>query len=266
VKAGQLDQAELVRALELTRAAWRGLLDKGDARFALAGDPPRAREPRDEAPPEANRPRFLVLGPQEHPTFVDRAVEEPRRPLAKQLKSWSGWLELTTGKVFTFECALPPSHRGEWVVLGATKTLLGSKVRAACPGFLVEGLTRFFDGHVTGRAELSYVNTKESRSVRERNARTFDDLRASVRGAFQLSLDGDLAKVVSKHLNDFTDDDSLVALAFVEFALEKHRAELKELLGAITDKETVLETFERCMKKSCAELERELREWARAEY
>ena len=152
-------------------------------------------------------------------------------------------------------------------MLNAVKTLLVTQTgaKAPCPGFLVEGLTRFFDGRVTGRAELSYVSTHETSSQKDRKAVSFEELRGTIRAAWIAAPEGELRRLASKTLNDLDDRDSALALAFVEWALDQHRAGLRAFLGSLDPQAGVPEQLEKALGASLDALERELRTWVRVE-
>jgi tetratricopeptide (TPR) repeat protein len=257
-EASGADLLELARAIDTTRRAWAHFLPK-DA--PPAGDVSRPK----------TRARWLVVAPAEHDLFLDRAsVEKGRRAVAKQLRSWSGWITVpaTGEKAFVYESSLGALNRTEWAALTAVKTLLQQSLArtATAPGFLVEGFARFFSGRATGKVEISFVSTKETRSVQERAARGFDEFRAGVREVLARSLEGDLGRLVTKGLNELEEGDSEEAFAFVEYALARKPEALRAFLRAISPEEPVLATFERAFGSSASALEREMRAWAREEY
>lgn len=265
-RASKADLAELARTIDVIRRAWAELVPK---------------EPKPQGPdvaPVATRAktkaRWIVVAPSEHAKFVEKAVaDEKRRPLAKQLKSWSGWTlagaEGAGGeKLFLYECSLDAKNHAEWVALTAVKTLIQQTLppKAPPPGFLVEGLARFFSGRTTGKIEMSFLSAKVSLSVHERAAMGFDELRAGVRQALILAPEGELRRLVSKSLNDLEDQDSELALAVVEFLLDRKGAEVPKLLAALSPDEPALATLERILGASAEKTEQELRAWAREEY
>jgi uncharacterized protein YifE (UPF0438 family) len=268
-KDADADLAGLAKVVAVTSAAYRHYLGSGDPGFAIEGetDPPAAA-----APPikERSRVRWLVVAAAEHAKFLDKAVlDKSRHDLAKKLRSWSGWLELPSGKIFVFESCLATKFRAEWISLSSVKTLSGQTLaanKAAPPAFIVEGFARFFGGRASGKVEISYVSAKESSAVHERAAATFDEFRARVRPTLTGALDGDLRRLVTKHLNELEDPDSALAFAFVEFAFACHRAELKQFLEALKPDEEPLTTFERVFQRNVEAIEREFRAWAREEY
>lgn len=265
--AGDVGLEDLARTVEVVRASWRHFVGEGDENFAVEGEEPRPGRPMPAAEGD-RRPRWLVVAGSEHATFLERLVaDKTRHETAKKLKSWSGWVELPSAKLFGYEGAFGPSHREEWVALTTVKTLLIQAVpkKVHAPGFLVEGLTRFFGGWTTGKAELSYLGGATSTGGADRKATSFDDLRLSVRPVLRESLEGDLRRLVSKSLNELDDTDSALAFAFVEFAFETRRVQLRELLAGLREDETPLAAFERLFGAPEA-VERELRTWARAEY
>ena len=255
------DLAEIGRTIDSVRRAWYHFLPKEET--TTSGVP-------DARPRPATHPHWLVLAPSEHDAFVERAVEPQRRALAKQLRSWSGWVALpgSDEKVFVYESGLAASNRLEWAALTAVKTLLIQTTPrgVAPPGFLVDGLSRFFAGRVVGKLEISFVSTKTTRSVAERGAQTFEGFRAGVRGLLALSLDGDLGRLAAKNLNELEEADPAWSLAFVEHALARRPDALRALLKRLSPDETTTQSVEKAFGAPLAALERDLRAWAREEY
>ncbi|HZU98710.1 MAG TPA: hypothetical protein VFF73_18535 [Planctomycetota bacterium] len=262
-KKAAADLPALARTIDTIRHAWVALVPK----------PEKPEPPSDPAAPVASaaktKARWIVVAPSEHQKFVEKAVtEKTRQPLAKQLKSFSGWTEVSGEKLFLYECSLDPENRGEWAALTAVKTLIQQILprKASPPGFLVEGLARSFAGRVTGRIDISFVSAKQSLSVHERSSLSFEQMRSFERTVLGLSLEGDFRKLVSKSLNDMEDVDSELALATVEFLLEKKTSETAKFLGALSPDEAPSVTLERILGTSLDQAERELRAWAREEY
>lgn len=259
--AASADLAALGRTVETVKRAWYDSLPKKDD-AAPAPDAAKTRP--------TTRGHWLVVAASEHDAFVAKAAEPERRALAKQLRSWSGWIALpgTDEKVFVYESAHAASNRPEWAALTAVKTLvLATAPRGvAPPGFLVDGLSRFFAGRVTGKLEMAFVSTKQTRSVNERGAQTFEGFRATVRGALELSVEGDLERLAARSLNDLEEQDPAWDLAFVEFALARKPAALRSLLEHLSPDEPVARSVEKAFEEPIGTLEREVRAWAREEY
>jgi hypothetical protein len=266
-KAAKADLPALARYVDTIRHAWSELLAQDDA---VAPSTSRV----------GVKVRWIVVAPSEHEAFVAKAILDPaRRKLAKQLGSWSGWTLAgprsadggATGDqeaLFVYESSLAAENRAEWMALTAVKTLIQQRLpaKAPPPGFLVEGLGRFFAGRATGRIDMSFLSSKVSLSVHERTAWSWDELHANVRDALARSLEGDLRRLVSKSLNDLEDADSELALAFVEYLLARRPKELSSFVAALSPDEPALATLERVTGSKVEGLEREMRAWAREEY
>src|SRR5207237_5954179 len=102
-------------------------------------------------------------------------------------------------------------------------------------------------------ASLSYLSPKETSSGGERAASTFDGLRAELRGTLAANPEGALRTVVSRQLNELGAGDSAIALAFVEFLIDKKPEELRAYLAALDADATVVAGLEQTMKASVEE-------------
>ncbi len=271
-KAAKADLAALARTIDVIRRAWAELVperlpdaapEPAPGSDAVAPVPTRAK----------TKARWILVAPSEHAKFVEKAIQdETRRPLAKQLKSWNGWTQAgekgAEERLYLYECCLDAKNHAEWGALTAVKTLIQQTLppKAPPPGFLVEGLARFFSGRATGKIEMSFLSSNVSLRVHQRDALGFDELRAGVRPALVLAPEGELRRLVSKSLNDLEDQDAALALAAVEFLLDRKSKELPKLLAALSPDEPALATLERVLGASAEQTERELRAWAREEY
>jgi hypothetical protein len=259
-KAAKADLVSLARTIDEIRHAWAELVPRPEVEGDAAAVTSHAK----------TKARWLVVAPSEHAKFVDHAVkDESRRPLCKQLGSFSGFTQAANQDVyFLYECSHEEKNRPEWAALTAVKTLIQQNLpqKAPPPGFLVEGLARFFAGRTTGRVDISFVTPRATLTVHERSSVDFDTLRVTIRAAIAQSPEGFLRGLVNKSLNELEDQDSQLALAFVEFLLAKKPKEVARYLGAVSPSEPAPATLERVLGASPEEVERELRAWAREEY
>ncbi len=258
-KAAKTDFASLARTIDVIRHAWAELVPRPE----VEGEAAVTSHAKTKA-------RWLVVAPAEHAKFVEHAVkDETRRPLSKQLGSFSGFTQAPNGDVyFLYECSHEEKNRPEWAALTAVKTLIQQNLpqKAPPPGFLVEGLARFFAGRTTGRVDISFVTPRATLTVHERASLDFDTLRVTIRAAIAQSPEGFLRGLVNKSLNELEDQDSQLALAFVEFLLARKPHEVARYLAAVSPSEPAPATLERVLGATPEEVERELRAWAREEY
>ena len=94
---------------------------------------------------------------------------------------------MENGKRFVYECALPKDYRAEWGCVTAVKTLLLQSVpkTGKPPAFLIEGLTRLFDGQLSPDQRQVLVDYLTPPSGRTADKAWLDERR---RGALYLAL------------------------------------------------------------------------------
>ncbi len=267
-EASKVDAAALLRLAEASWLAHRYFVSGDDAGFTVEGEPKRAAT--GVAPAPRAKPYFLVVTEPEHAKFVEAVVTDPKmQAFAKGLGSWADWKTVPTGSILLSEASYEPELRGEWVSGGMasflTQSLLGDHAELL-PNFLDEGLSRFFSGHVSGRAEIDDQNAGASSSARAFEGGSFDALRARVRRVLVETPEGGLRALLAKKTNEIDQDDSAMALALVDFLLAAKRPELASFLAGLSESELPLATLERVLKKSVEDLERELRDFVRVEY
>jgi hypothetical protein len=257
-----VDFGQAAKDIEATFASFHYFFYGIQDGFDVDGD--KNRVATGEGLKPLGKPRFLFLsGKSEHQQFCERLIKDP----AVRAVSLNCAGAVTANPCLIYESIFQPEWHPEWASAEMANYLCYNRLAKDPPRYLVEGVMRWFSGHVSRQANIYSVASGTTVQKRDLIGGPFWNLRPFARGALGDSACDDLAAELAKGPNDLVRLDVALSSAFTDFALAKERAAYVKFLTEYDPKQGGPGVqLEKLWGRPLAKIEEEFRAWVREEY